>query len=103
MPKQTRNPRRPRESHGENIGTLLATESVPPVTTTRWVARRKAQVVGAVQAGLLTIDEACQFYRLTLEEFLSWQRALNLFGVSGLKATNQRRASRRDLALWPSR
>ena len=33
------------------------------------------------QAGLLTIDEACQFYRLTLEEFLSWQRALNLFGV----------------------
>jgi hypothetical protein len=38
-----------------------------------------------------------------LEEFLSWQRALNLFGVSGLKATNQRRASRQDLAPWPSR
>jgi Protein of unknown function (DUF1153) len=103
MPKRTRNPQRPSRNHGGTISTLLATESVPPVTTTRWVARRKAQVVGAVQAGLLTIDEACQFYRLTLEEFLSWQRALNLFGVSGLKATNQRRAARRDLALWPSR
>ena len=103
MPRQMRKPRQPGAKQGDNIDTLLATESVPPVTTTRWVAKRKAQVVGAVQAGLLTIDEACRFYRLTLEEFLSWQRALNLFGVSGLKATNQMRAARRDLAPWPSR
>ncbi|MDB5697436.1 MAG: hypothetical protein JWN69_240 [Alphaproteobacteria bacterium] len=103
MPTRTRNPRHSDATHVGNIAALLATESVPPMTTTRWVARRKAQVVGAVQAGLLTIDEACRFYRLTLEEFLSWQRALNLFGVSGLKATNQRRAVRRDLTFWPSR
>jgi hypothetical protein len=103
MPKRARNSRRPSANNGDDIKSLLTTESVPPVTTTRWVARRKAQVVGAVQAGLLTIDEACRFYRLTLEEFLSWQRALNLFGVAGLKATNQRRAAHRDLALWQTR
>jgi len=47
---------------------------LPPVTTTRWVTRRKAAVVAAVREGVLTLDEACRRYHLSVEEFTSWQR-----------------------------
>ncbi len=60
---------------------------LPPPDTERWVIRRKAEVVAAVRGGLLTIDEACQRYRLSVEEFLSWQRAIDRFGLAGLRAT----------------
>ena len=61
--------------------------NLPPADTERWVARRKAQVVAAVQAGLLTIDEALARYRLTLEEFAAWQRGLYRHGLRGLQIT----------------
>ena len=48
-------------------------DSLPPVDTTRWVVRRKAEVVAAVNGGLLSVDEACARYSLTLEEFAGWQ------------------------------
>jgi hypothetical protein len=62
--------------------------SLPPANTSRWVARRKAEVVGAVQAGLLTLDEALARYKLTLEEFTGWQRALYRHGLRGLQVTH---------------
>jgi len=37
----------------------------------RWVIRRKAQVVAAVRGGLLSLEEACSRYMLTVEEFLA--------------------------------
>ena len=46
---------------------------LPPPTTKRWVIRRKAEVVAAVRGGLLSLEEACARYTLTVEEFLSWQ------------------------------
>ena len=61
---------------------------LPEATTTRWVPRRKAQVVAAVQGGVLSLDEACSRYALTVEEFLSWQRAIDRFGLQGLRATH---------------
>ena len=61
--------------------------TLPPANTRRWVARRKAQVVDAVRAGFLTLDEACNRYALTIEEFLSWQRDLSRHGLGGLRAT----------------
>src|SRR4051794_39081872 len=39
----------------------------------RWVASRKAIVVAAARGGLLSMNDACARYRLTTEEFLSWQ------------------------------
>ena len=39
---------------GENLNTEL-----PPVGT-RWVPRRKAQVVTAVRGGAISLDEACR-------------------------------------------
>lgn len=60
---------------------------LPPPGTTRWVVSRKAAVVAGVRAGLITIEEACQRYALSVEEFLSWKRLLDDFGVKGLRTT----------------
>ena len=59
------------------LGEPLTIDSLPPPETTRWVVRRKAEVVAAVAGGLLTVDEACARYTLSLEEFTSWQRAVD--------------------------
>ena len=62
-------------------------EDLPPPGTTRWVVRRKAAVVAGVRAGLLTLDEACNRYRLSVEEFLSWQNTIDRHGERGLRVT----------------
>ena len=69
------------------LGEPLRRENLPPPETSRWVARRKAEVVAAVNGGLLSITEACERYHLTLEEFASWQRAVDREGLPGLRAT----------------
>lgn len=68
-------------------GTPLTIADLPPPDTKRWVVRRKAEVVAAVHGGLLSLDEACRRYSLTVEEFLSWQRAITDWGMPGLRAT----------------
>lgn len=60
---------------------------LPSPDTKRWVARRKAQVVYAVQAGAISLTDACERYSLSVEEFLGWQRAIENNGVPGLRAT----------------
>jgi len=60
---------------------------LPSPNTKRWVARRKAQVVLAVQAGVISLTDACERYSLSVEEFLCWQRAIENNGVPGLRAT----------------
>jgi len=60
---------------------------LPPADTRRWVARRKAAVVAAVQNGKITLEEACRRYQLSEEEFRSWQRAYQSHGLAGLRAT----------------
>ena len=69
------------------LGEPLTIESLPSPSTTRWVVRRKAEVVAAVNGGLLAVDEACARYNLTLEEFASWQRAVDRSGMAGLRVT----------------
>jgi|SRR4051812_48471702 hypothetical protein len=61
--------------------------SLPPVGIKRWVTRRKAEVVAAVRAGILTMEQACARYQLSAEEFLSWQNLLESHGVHGLRVT----------------
>jgi len=51
------------------------------------VVRRKAAVVAAVRGGVITIEEACRYYRLSEEELLSWARAFETHGLAGLRAT----------------
>ena len=69
------------------LGEPLTLASLPSPDTTRWVVRRKAEVVAAVTGGLLSVDEACHRYSLTLEEFTSWQRAVDRSGMPGLRVT----------------
>ena len=69
------------------LGELLTIESLPDPSTTRWVVRRKAEVVSAVNGGLLSVDEACERYGLSLEEFAGWQRAVDRSGMPGLRVT----------------
>ncbi|MCB2098714.1 MAG: DUF1153 domain-containing protein [Parvularculaceae bacterium] len=68
-------------------GLPLTLADLPAPTTKRWVIRRKAEVVAAVRGGLLTLEEACERYQLTLEEFLAWQKAIDQYGMAGLRAT----------------
>ncbi|MEM6616506.1 MAG: DUF1153 domain-containing protein [Pseudomonadota bacterium] len=68
-------------------GSPLTIADLPPKTTRRWVIRRKAEVVAAVRGGLLSLEEACERYTLTVEEFLSWQQSIENHGLAGLRAT----------------
>jgi hypothetical protein len=68
-------------------GKLLTRDNLPSPNTKRWVIRRKAEVVAAVRGGVLTLEEACQVYTLSVEEFHAWQRAIERHGVPGLRAT----------------
>ena len=62
MPKYVRGP----------DGSPLTITDLPTPGETRWVIRRKAELVAAVRGGLLSLDEACARYLLTVDEFLSW-------------------------------
>ncbi len=68
-------------------GSPLTVADLPPSGTRRWVIRRKAEVVAAVRGGLLSLDEACTRYALTVEEFLAWQSSINEHGLAGLRTT----------------
>lgn len=68
-------------------GSPLTLTDLPPKNTRRWVIRRKAEVVAAVRGGLLSIDDACKRYSLSVEEFLLWQRQLGSHGLQGLRTT----------------
>ena len=78
------------------LGEPLTIRDLPSPETKRWVVRRKAEVVAAVQAGRLPLEEALRIYRLTLEEFASWQRALLRHGLGGLKASRLHVAEARE-------
>lgn len=83
-----RHERIPLPSGGAEGAATLA--PLPPADTSRWVARRKAEVVDAIRVGRITIEEACRRYRLTVEELSGWQRAFLRHGISGLKVSGLR-------------
>ncbi len=77
---------RPKYVVGPDGGPLTVAD-LPTPGMKRWVIRRKAQVVAAVRGGLLSIEEACSRYRLTVDEFLSWQSSIDQHGLAGLRTT----------------
>ena len=78
-------------------GDVLTEADLPPRGTTRWVPRRKAEIVAAVNGGLLSLMDACQRYRISHEEFRDWVHAYERSGLSGLRA--RRKRERPDIAL----
>jgi hypothetical protein len=79
----------PGASENEQPATRRVTRAqLPPVTTLRWTARRKATVVAAVSEGLLTHDEVYSRYQVSAEEFTLWQQVADL-RAAGPRATGE--------------
>lgn len=68
-------------------GSALTLKDLPSPATKRWVIRRKAEVVAAVRGGLLSLEQACERYSLTDEEYMSWESAIDRHGMQGLRTT----------------
>lgn len=68
-------------------GNVMTRADLPPKTTRRWVASRKASVVKGVVYGLITQDEALTRYDISQEEFQEWISAVSRHGEKALKAT----------------
>lgn len=77
-------------------GTPMSREDLPSADTKRWVIRRKAKVVAGVRLGLISLEEACQRYALSVDEFLTWQTLLDTHGMKGLRATGLKKHHRRS-------
>ena len=60
---------------------------LPPPETRRWVASRKAAVVKAVEAGLISRRTALETYALSDEEFSEWEGAVRVHGEAALRTT----------------
>jgi hypothetical protein len=68
-------------------GTIMTRADLPPPNTRRWVASRKAAVVRAVTAGLITREVALESYALSDDEFTEWEQAIAAHGEAALRAT----------------
>jgi Protein of unknown function (DUF1153) len=67
----------------------------PPTRPARWMPQTKAKVLDALFGGFISLEAACERYGLSIEECLTWQRAMKRFGVAGLQITKTQKYSRR--------
>jgi uncharacterized protein DUF1153 len=58
-----------------------------PSPRQRWTARRKAIVIKAVRGGWVPIEDVCEVYNISVDEFLAWERDIDRYGVHGLRST----------------
>ena len=75
------------DKHPLSLHRASAECDLPPPDTKRWVTRRKAVIVNAVRTGVISLEEVCRRYELSVEEFLAWERAIDAHGVPGLRVT----------------
>jgi hypothetical protein len=73
-------------------GERMTAADLPEATTRRWVPRRKARVVAAVDGGLISREAALTRYGITGEEFDGWKAAMSRFGMRGLCVTKHGRS-----------
>jgi len=64
-------------------------ELVPnlPRPRQRWTVRRKATVIQAVRGGWVPIEEVCEMYSISADEFIAWERDVDRYGIYGLRTT----------------
>jgi len=58
-----------------------------PKPTQRWTVRRKAAVIESVRGGWVPIDEICELYSVSVDEFLAWEREIDRYDIHGLRTT----------------
>ncbi len=56
----------------------MTVNNLPSANTIRWTTGRKAEVVAAVHNGLIGLNEACEFYRMSVEEFRNWEQSIGI-------------------------
>jgi hypothetical protein len=73
----------------DNCNNADAFGSMPelPSLSRRWTVRRKAAVIEAVRGGWVPIEEVCRLYKLSVDEFLAWERDIDRHGLHGLRST----------------
>jgi hypothetical protein len=72
-------------------GRPLTLADLPPIDLKRWLPGDKANIATAVRGGLITADEVCKRYKLTLEELEIWEQSLASHGIEGLRVSRSRR------------
>ena len=74
----------------------LTLEDLPTRGNMYWCDRQKADVVAAVRSGLLTFEQASEWYMLSAEEFITWLK-LDYVGRSAKRGfAPHRKVSRLD-------
>ena len=68
-------------------GEKMTIADLPAPETRRWVPRRKARVVAAVEGRLISEEEAFERYSISAEEYDTWKAAMGKFGMRGLCVT----------------
>jgi hypothetical protein len=58
-----------------------------PKPRQRWTVTRKTVVIQAVRDGWVPIEDVCELYSISVDEFLAWERDLDRYGVPGLRTT----------------
>jgi hypothetical protein len=75
------------ETHGVGMqglpaGSVLTIDDLPPRFNRRWSAEQKAQLLSAIDGGLLSLDEAASYYALNVNDLAGWKsestRAIDL-------------------------
>jgi Protein of unknown function (DUF1153) len=66
---------------------MAAVLDLPPSDTVRWSPHRKLSVVNGVRSGAISLDDACERYQLSAEEFRGWQGAIEAHGIGALRVT----------------
>ena len=64
-------------------------DALPVSPAARWVVKRKAAVVKAIESGQLSLADARAAYRLSQEEYDEWKTTLTQFGLYGLRTTRR--------------
>lgn len=77
---------------------LSPSDDYGPRPGQRWTAARKARLLNAVDAGVLSLVDACARYGLSFDEVNEWRDRYYTAGYEGLKATQQRRYRRTEPA-----
>jgi len=71
--------------------TKTAAPELPPPDAKRWTPRRKASLVKTVISGVMSLEEVCRRYGLSVDEFRSWHDAMERHGMRGLYTTKLQR------------
>ncbi len=69
-------------------GATLTPSDLPPSNTVRWTIARKVNVVRAIDAGMITEDDAATRYKLSAEELAGWKEAIEKTGPQALRVTH---------------